>query len=284
MMEKKKKKLKNNSFDYNDLKDCHLSIQLSLDGFSFCILDIDTNEIFLIKHFSFKNKSPNPEKHLENVAQLFETEELLQQKYGSVNITHVNNLSTLVPKALFDSDSLKQYIKYNSKIYKNDYIVFDPIENHDIINVYIPFVNINNFFLDKFGGFEYKHAATILVDNLLNTYKFSERPHVFVHVLETELEIVVIARNKLLLYNSFSYETKEDFMYYILFIAEQLQLNPEKFELILSGFIDKESDKYKMAYTYIRNVSLLENRFQCSFDTSISEVTKRQHFTLLNQY
>jgi len=282
-MEKKKKKLNKNSFDYNNLKDCHLSIQLSLDGFSFCILNIDANEVYAIEHFSFANKSNTPEKHLENVTQLFETEELLQKRYGSVNITHVNSLSTLVPKPLFDPDNLKQYIKYSSKIYKNDYIVFDPIENHDIINVYVPFVNINNFFLDKFGGFEYKHASTILVENLLNTYKFSERPHVFVHVLETQLEIVAIANNKLLLYNSFSYETKEDFIYYILFIAEQLQLNPEKFELILSGFIEKESDKFKIAYTYIRNVSLLENRFQYSFDTTITESTKRQHFTLLNQ-
>ncbi len=283
MMEKKKNKL-NNSFDYNDLKDCHLSIQLSLDGFSFCILNIDANEVYTIEHFSFPNKSNTPEKHLENVVQLFETEELLQQRYGSVNITHVNRLSSLVPNALFDPDNLKQYIKFSSKIYKNDYIVFDPIENHEIINVYVPFVNINNFFLDKFGGFEYKHASTILVESLLNTYKFSERPHVFVHVLETQLEIVAIAKNKLLLYNSFSYETKEDFIYYILFIAEQLQLNPEKFELILSGFIEKESEKFKIAYTYIRNVSLLENRYQYNFNARITEATKRQHFTLLNQY
>lgn len=284
MMEKKKIKIKNSNLDYNDLKDCHLSIQLRLDGFSFCILNIDTKEVHAIENFSFTNKSNSPEKHLENVSKLFESEELLQQRYGSVNITHVNSLSTLVPKALFDPENLKQYIKYSSKIYKNDYIVFDPIENHDIINVYVPFVNINNFLLDKFGGFEYKHASTILVENLLNTYKFSERPHIFAHVLDTQLEIVVIANNKLLLYNSFTYETKEDFIYYILFIAEQLQLNPEKLELILSGFIKKESDKYKIAYTYIRNVSLLENRFQCSFDSAISEEIKRQHFTLLNQY
>jgi len=284
MMEKKKKKLRNNSINYSDLKDCHLSIQLSLDGFSFCILKIDTNEVFVLEHFSFQNKSPNPEKHLENVTQLFETEELLQQRYGSVNITHVNNLSTLVPKALFDPENLKQYIKHSSKIYKNDYIVFDPIENHDIMNVYVPFVNINNFFLDRFGGFEYKHSSTILIENLLNTYKFSERPHVFANVLENNLEIVVIAHNKLLLYNSFAYATKEDFIYYVLFVAEQLQLNPEKFELILSGFIEKESAIYKIAYTYIRNVSLLENRFRCTFDSTINENDKRQHFTLLNQY
>ena len=148
MMVKKKIQISRGSIDPAKLDNIQLSIQISLDGFSFCILKIDTNEVFVLEHFSFQNKSPNPEKHLENVTQLFETEELLQQRYGSVNITHVNNLSTLVPKALFDPENLKQYIKHSSKIYKNDYIVFDPIENHDIMNVYVPFVNINNFFLD----------------------------------------------------------------------------------------------------------------------------------------
>jgi len=284
MMEKKKNQLKNNSIDYNNSKDCHLSIQLSLDGFSFCIINIDAKEVIALKHFSFANASVNPVEHLANVSMYFELEELLQQKYQSINVTHVNDLSTLVPKPLFDSKNLKQYIKYSSKIYKNDYIVFDPIENHDIVSVYVPFVNVNNFFLDKFGSFEYKHSSTILIENLLNTYKFSEHPHLFVNVYKNYMEVVAIANNKLLFYNSFKFETKEDFIYYILFTAEQLQLNREKLELIFSGLIDKESDLYQIAYTYVRNVSLLENRSKYSFDSELTEETKRTYYTLLNQY
>jgi hypothetical protein len=283
-MEKEKNQITNKSKDYNNLNESHLSIQLCLDGFSFCIINKDTNKITEIRHSSFPNNSPTPQKHLENVESLFAKEKLLQQRYNSVNITQVNDLSTLVPKPLFDKNHLNNYLKYSSKTYKNDYIVYDEIENHDIINVYIPFVNINNFFLEKFGGFEYKHFSTILIENLLNTYKFSEHPHMFVNMDEQHFEIVVIGHNKLLFYNTFKYKTKEDFIYYVLFTAEQLNLNPNKMELVFSGIISKENDLYKIAYKYIRNIGLLENRSKYRFDRSINEMTKRRYFTLLHQY
>ena len=75
-----------------------------------------------------------------------------------------------------------------------------------------------------------------------------------------------------------------DAIYYVLFAAEQLGLNPEKFELLLSGLVSKESELYEIAYTYIRKVSLMENRSKFNFPNNISESDKRRHFTLLNQY
>jgi hypothetical protein len=255
-----------------------------LDGFSFCVINKTLNEVTALYTYAFPNSSPTPEKHLDNVVEVFNKEKLLQRRYHTVNITHVNELSTLVPKAFFVPEEIKSYIKFSSKVYKNDYIVHDPLVNHDMMNVYIPFVNINNFLLEKFGAFEYKHFSTVLVENLMNTYKFSERPHMFVHICDEHFEIVIIANSKLLLYNSFKYQTKEDFIYFVLFTAEQLKLNPEKFELIFSGNIDKESDLYKIAYTYVRNINLIEIRSKYSFKSNFTEKIKRSNFTLLNQF
>lgn len=284
MMVEKTIRINNNSKDLDNLNDSHLSIQLSLDGFSFCIINKSLNEVTALYDYTFINKSPTPEKHLANVIEVFKLEKLLQRRYHTVNITHVNDLSTLVPKAFFNHEQIKSYIKHSSKVYKNDYIVHDPLVNHDMMNVYIPFVNINNFLLEKFGAFEYKHFSTVLVDNLMNTYKFSEHPHMFVHICAEHFEIVIIANSKLLLYNSFKYQTKEDFIYYILFTAEQLKLNPEKFELIFSGIADKESELYKVAYTYVRNISLIEIRSKYSYKSNFTEKVKRSNFTLLNQF
>jgi len=274
----------NKHIEYSYLDDSHLSIQLSLDGFSFCIININTNEISGINHISFAAKSSSPQKLLENVKQLFQSEKQLQKRYNSVNITHVNDLSTLVPKPLFDEKQLKSYLQYSSKTYTNDYIVYDEIDNHDIVNVYIPFVNLNNFFLEKFGSFEYKHFSTVLIENLLNTYKFSEHPHMFVHLNSNHFEIIAIANQKLIFYNSFKHQTKEDFIYYILFTAEQLKLNTETFELMLLGHISKDHEYYKVAYKYIRNISLLENRSKYKFSDYFNEDSKRSYFTLLSQY
>jgi len=76
------------------------------------------------------------------------------QKYHSVSVSHTNNLSSLVPKPLFKEDRMSDYLSYNNKTLRHDYFAFDDLKNHEMVNVYVPFVNANNFFIDQFGGFE----------------------------------------------------------------------------------------------------------------------------------
>jgi hypothetical protein len=59
-------------------------------------------------------------------------------------------------------------------------------------------------------------------------------------------------------------------LYYILFVAEQFQLNPDDFLLILMGEIELESAIYKLIYQFVRNVSFYITK------NSISH----QHFVL----
>ena len=66
--------------------------------------------------------------------------------------------------------------------------------------------------------------------------------------------------------------------------AEQLKLNPEKFEFLLLGNVEKDDELFKIAYKYIRNVSLLENRYNYAYDTAFTEEDKRSYYTLLNQF
>ena len=279
-----KKKVKTRSIDPKNLFETHLSIQLSLDGFSFCVIDKSYNLVQELVHHEFKEKAGTPENLLARIEEIFKREELLKYKYGSVNVSHVNELSALVPKSLFDENNLKSYIRYSSKTYENDYVVYDEVEDHDMINVYIPFVNVNNFLLDQFGSFEYKHFSTTLLSNLLNTYKFSEHPHLFVHLEKSRMYLVAISNSKLQLYNSFSFSTQEDFIYYILFVLEQLSMDPETVELVLSGQIDIDSPLYKIAYTYVRKISLIENRFKYDFAKGVDEGSKRRHMTLIHQF
>lgn len=116
-------------------------------------------------------------------------------------------------------------------------------------------MNINNYLYDKFGAFEYKHFSSVLIENLLANEKNSDELKMYVHVANKHFEIIVIESGKLLLYNSFEHQTKEDLIYYILFITEQLNLNPETFKLILLGTIHKNDDYYNIVYKYVRNVS-----------------------------
>ena len=258
-----------------------LSIQLSLNGLSFCILNTDNNTVTYLKHFPLEKKQ-TPFELLDRVKHNFNTEEALQKNFKKVNVIHINELATLVPKPLFNESLLADYLKLNSKILKSDFITFDEIMVNDTINVYIPYVNINNFIYDKFGDFTYKHFSTILIEELLNIEKHVNETKLFVNVSKTHFEIIVIKEGKLLLYNTFEYTTTEDFIYYILFTAEQLQLNPETVTLVLLGDIAKGDKLYSIAYKYIRNISF-GSRFD-NYNYSDAPKSSYSDFTLIKSF
>jgi len=254
-MIKEIKKIRNSKIDYLNLLDNHLSIQLSLDGFSFCIYNKIQKEIGAFEVFEFSNNKNSPKKHLELVKKIYNSNELLSLKYHSVSVVHFNNLVTQIPKPFFDKNNLKSYLQYSIKLLENDFIAFDMLSNTDIVNVYVPFVNINNFLIDKYGTFTFKHSSTILIEKLIHRFKNFEKDIYIVNVTKNQFEIIVLNNHKLALYNYFNFTTKEDFIYYILFTAEQLNLNPEEFKLLLMGDIEKESELYEILYNYIRNIS-----------------------------
>lgn len=258
-----------------------MSIQVSLSGLSFCILQKDINTITFLKHFPFEKKL-NPFQVLDKLKHVFNTENVFKGTFSNVYITHSNELSTLVPKPLFNDENLADYLKFNSKILKSDFITFDDITLNDSVNVYVPYVNINNFIYDTFGSFTYKHVSTVLIENILAIEKNSEELKMYVNVGSDHFEIVAIDKGDLLIYNTFEYSTKEDFIYYLLFTAEQLQLNPETFQLVFLGDIEKEDDLYKIVYKYIRHVKFGDR--QDTYKYTIQPKTSYSDFTLIKSF
>lgn len=235
-----------------------LSIQVSLNGLSFCILNSHTNTFTYHKKVTF-DKKLNPQQLEDELDTFFETDLRLQQSFSKATIIYANELFTLVPKALFSEDNLADYLKFNSRILQTDFISHDTVKSNESVIVYVPYANINNYVYDKFGEFVYKHSSTILLDTLLNQEKTTNSKKMFVNVNDGHFEILVVEGKKLILFNSFEYQTKEDFIYYILFTAEQLKLNPEEFPLSLLGDVKENDDIFTIVYKYIRHVSLLEN-------------------------
>ncbi|WP_235915056.1 DUF3822 family protein [Flagellimonas ochracea] len=232
-----------------------LSIQVGLNGLSFCVLDTISNKILVHEKINFKLTS-TPYLVLKELKAVLNEHKDALKDFSEVIVIHKNKLFSLVPQPLFHKEELPNYLKFNAKIMANDQITYDEIPNHDMVNVYVPFTNINNYLFDLFGEFEFKHNGTVLISMLLNQSRADSEPICYVQVSDKEMEMVVIANKKLLLYNQFEYSTKEDVLYFLLFGLEQLQLDLEKLQLKLFGSINEGDAIYELCRDYIKNVSV----------------------------
>lgn len=260
-----------------------LSIQVNLNGLSFCILNQHTHTIEFLEHF-YSEKQLNPLQVQDLLISKIDSIIALQEDFKNVTIIHENELSCLVPKALFNEEHLVDYLKFNAKILKTDYIVHEEVLADDSVNVYIPYVNINNTIFERYGEFIFNHHSTILIKQILNIEKHSSKAKMYANIGKTHFDIVVVQDGKLKLYNRFEYDTKEDFIYYVLFSAEQLQLNPEVFELIFIGDIDSKDELYQIAYKYIRFVFFSKRSDTFKFSDKAQPDTEYDDFVLIHSF
>jgi hypothetical protein len=265
----------------NSIKE--LSIQVNLNGLSFCILNRTSNAIELLKTIVFEQKV-TPFEVLNRLKAELSTNTEFSEDFDAVILIHQNELSTLVPKALYDENHKADYLKFNSKILRTDFISQDELTVNDSINVYVPYVNINNYVFETFGTFIYKHSSSVLIDTILQKNKSTEIPEVNININNSTLELLVVDKKQLLLFNVFEYSTKEDFIYYVLFVFEQLKLDTETTSVKLSGLIDKEDEIYTILYTYVRHISFTDT----GYNFEVSDVTNSENlhhnYLILNSF
>ncbi|MBT9189604.1 MULTISPECIES: DUF3822 family protein [Zobellia] len=258
-----------------------LSIQVSLNGLSFCVFDTVANTILNSEKVVFA-KELTPYEILKRLKLLFSSHTIEKEQFSEIVVVHRNNLFSLVPKALFNENELANYLKFNTKILANDHLAYDELESFEINNVYVPFVNINNYIYDLFGEFTFKHNGTVMVESLLNNHATNKEAVCYIHTSQRQMDVTVIASKKLLLFNSFNFVTKEDFLYYLLFTLEQLELDTESVCLKLFGDIEKGDDIYDLCYNYVKDVSIFYPSF--TEHPGIDRPEETIDFTVINAF
>ncbi len=257
-----------------------LSVQVSLNGLSFLVTNRDNNEVLFFAKKTLDH-STTPEELLIDIETILFKNDILNTNFAEICVVYSTPTYSLVPLPLFDETKASEYLKFNSKILANDYMANDVLDNQGIVVVYVPFMNINNFFFEKYGSFTYYHAVTIMLKAILENEKYS-LPKMYLHFQKNSFDCIILKNGELQLCNSYTYKTPEDFIYYTLFCMEQLNLNPETLPVLLCGEIDMEDDNFKIAYQYIRNIDFAKANTP---HINIEEKDKAyRHFILQNTF
>lgn len=247
------KKISNINSESNKCK--RLSVQISLTGLSFLISCANTNRIEWKARERWLYSLASPEELLERTIRVLENSTLDLKQIDEVKLYYHTPLYTLVPRKIWNNTNPSAYLQYTLKTLPNDFVANESILNDSIKLVYIPFVNLNNYFFEKFGSFHYYHALGPWIEYCSEIA--NKTTSVFANFTSKQLDLLVYKDGNLYLANSFEYHTPEDIVYYTLFIYEQLNLDPETIPIYLSGSIDKTNPTYLALYTYIRHVDFI---------------------------
>jgi hypothetical protein len=271
------------SFDPSLLRSYHLVIQVGLDGLYAVVFQKERNKYIAFEYYSFQQVF-----NYDLISDLFELavkdSKILDFRYSSVSCSVVNNLSTIVPAVLFEEERKRTYINFNTSLQGDEIVMVDTIKNLDAKNVFALPLSLKSKLDLHYSKVSYQHFSTCLVEELLSQNKNQTKKKLYVHVQSSHFETIVIEGNNLLFYNTFNYHTPEDFIYYLLFVCEQLQMNPENIETIIIGEVERTSAIYSITQKYIRSLKFGERTDNSDYSYQLQTFPKHFYFSLFNSH
>ncbi len=271
------------SFDEKKIADYQLIIQIGIEGLRTAVYEKPKNKYIAFENYSFL-QLPSFDTAVDLLDLVIKDSRIINHKYKSVSCVVVNNLSTLVPNPLFEQDKKKTYLKFNSSLDGTEIILVDNLKNLDVKNVFALPLGLKDRLGLLFENVSFHHFSSGLIDSLALQNKNEAVKKLFVHIESSHFEAVVIEGKNLIFYNFFNHHSAEDFIYYLLFVCEQLQLNPENIEVVLLGEIEKNSDIYSITQKYIRNIKFGERTDDADYSYQLQALQKHFHFTLFNSF
>jgi len=152
------------------------------------------------------------------------------------------------------------YLKYSIDINNvaPETVEIDKILSVETVNAYVPNILVNNALLSYYGRFDYQHFATSLLKMFLKHYSSHALEVMYIYAEVGSFYFVVFRNKKLYYFNRFSYETIEDFLYYILFSIEQLDIDTEQVPIYITGEVDPTALFYSKVKYYVRHIYLIK--------------------------
>jgi hypothetical protein len=258
----------------------NLSLLIDNELFMYALFTQNYNELIELCHIR-QNESMQVEKNVtERVKFLINNYQLSGKRFENVNISILNSDFTILPESFAVTENSREILEFSSgNKLKNS---FSHKFNNLSFNYFIEPELIQ--FLEKtFKKATFHHAGAIVINLLFNSRSL-KKCDLFLNFNEGIFELLAKENNTLLYYNVFNYETKEDVMYFLLFMMEQFNLDPDKVKLFIGGQMEAEGELHKAIKKYIKHVDFVLDSISPVNLNNELKIPDHFYFTLLNQH
>ena len=258
------------SFNVAESRNYSLTFELGDKTVGFSILDEEKNRYVAIGHFR---------NHLADVAAHIP---LLQLPYRSVKGIIGNSRFTLIPEALYQEEEKDNYFNFLHDREAGDVVYSDHLEHLGIWTVYSVSGHSRREIEKVFQKVITCHISTMLIQKLWMNVKNMTGRKTFLNLRDGQFDVLVFDGRQLIYCNTFHFMTPEDIAYYMIFVFEQLGLNPEDVGLALLGNVDRYSPVYDLLFRYIRNIEFARRNEGCGYSYLFNEIPDHFYYSLLN--
>ena len=229
-------------FNSQKLASYILNIELSKWGINYSIYDNIRNIFVAIVAKVFEK--PN-EDILDNFQKAIIEDVYLNKHYKSINFTLCNNNYTIVPDIFFEKNAKKEFLNYCTfSVSDKEEILFSNFEPFGTTCIYSYPSTMLNFLINQYPEIRFYHISNNILSSLKTIEESIKQKATIIHFFQDFLIISSVEKNKLLCFNSYSFNSESSATFFIMNLVEKFNLKNSKF--FLQGDVNSKSEVFSM--------------------------------------
>lgn len=241
-------------FDIYRTKEYKLSIQISLDGFSFSVIQPSENKLLAT---CYSPATVSSAKFLgRRVGEWTDSQEILKNNFGETKLLYNSDKFTLAPGVFYDyekQNNLASFVfgKQTGFESRDNYL-----EETTANLVFLIPDSLTEVFQTKFPGSAIYHPVSV-INRKINKLGKHLQQNIAINFYKNCFHLLLYADGKLQLANHYKFAHPNDVVYYIVNVLKSNRLNIKNTTLLLSGEILKESELFILIQNFFNNTEFL---------------------------
>jgi len=267
------------TLDINLTQSYKLSIQLSLNGLSFCIYDPVQNKYIALVHQNLQFSEFND--YLNHLEEMVLEDDLLKHNYKSVNLIWNSAKNSIIPLEVFSKETIKTQFEFTQKMDELDEIHMNRLDYIDSVNIFTIPSQVAAIFSKHHHRIKFFNQVSSFINHISQKYH-STAKKIFVNISAHFIDVIVSEKGKLLLYNNFDYKSDMDMAYYITNIYNQYRNEQDNIEVIFSGLIDKKTDLHEKLKQFIPHLTFEKQPEDFTYSYTFNKIPHHHFINLFN--
>lgn len=272
-----KLELYDETLDINSTENYELSVQVSSDDISFCILDTLRNKFVMLRSYEPEDNSRFDPYRLNEIIR---KDDFLTRKFRKTNIITPTPRSTLVPGPLFEDSRKEEYLDFNQKKNDRERVMISKIKNSDIYTIY----SLQEGFADLLKGLFPEGNIMHSLKPLFQYVHFSRRStgnNVHIHFEKDYFDTVIFDPNELKFCNNFHFKSRSDVEYFVLYVLKKMNVRPDE-TVYLSGKTQEKEALLHGFSQYLTDVRFALPQGNYTFSYVLSEAELHRFLLLFS--
>jgi len=277
------RKTKDELFDEEFIHQYHLLLNIGTRDFQLLVIEPEANKVLLLEDFVLPSLTSN-EELIHILEQLFDSHPFLKAGFWKrIKIAIKNQKFVQVPQSLFAEDSLTDYLKFNALVDPtHDSFIATTNKRSQAVTVFAINNELKKWLTNVYPNNTptFTHQSAALIEGTMEYAKSRTDDPLYIYVDRFKLHIVSCKADKLIYYNQFAIKQFSDYIKYIMLVMKSLNMDQQSSQIVLWGYIGKNSPHYHEFYKYINNVTFGGQPVYLKFSYVFDEVQDHHFFDL----